>query len=116
MADFPEHGFNPIESDLGIEAWSEGTLVKDAVNGQWSGILDSACEVSFTCNGYDEVGTSLHDYAACYGSPGGNRHVHAVFFRKRQEVPDSAFAAAFTILHPVGNLDLAVLILKTVRH
>ena len=33
-----------------------------------------------------------------------------------EEVLYGAFTAAFTIFHLVGNLDLAVLILKTVRH
>ena len=115
-ADFPENGFDPIDSDPGVETWSERALVENAVNGQRGGILDSAGEVSFARNRYDEVGTGLYDYPARYGSPRGNRHVHAIFSRKLEEVLYGAFTAAFTIFHLVGNLDLAVLILKTVRH
>jgi len=42
--------------------------------------------------------------------------VHAVFFRKPQKVLYAAFAAAFTILRPVGDLHQAVFILQAVRH
>lgn len=115
-ADFPENGFDPIESDPGVEAWSEGALVENAINGQWSGILYPAGEVSFARNCYDEVGTCLYDYSARYGPPRGNRHFHAIFSGKLQEVLYGAFTTALTILHPVRDLDLAVLILKTVRH
>ena len=114
--DFPKHGFDPIQRHLGIEAWSKRALVENAVNGQWSCILDSAGEVSFACNCYDEVGAGLYDYSVRYGSPRGDRHFHAIFSRKLQEVLYGAFTTAFTILHPVRDLDLAVLILKTVRH
>jgi hypothetical protein len=114
--DFSKHRFDPIQRHLSIEAWSEGALVENTVNGQRGGILDTAGQVPLACNGYNQVGTSLDDYPARNGSSGGNRDVHAVFFRKPQKVLYAAFAAAFTILHPVGDLHQAVFILQAVRH
>jgi hypothetical protein len=115
-ADFPEHAFDPIQRYSGIEAWSEWALIENAVDGQWSGVLNAAGEVSFACNGYDEVGTGLDHYAARNGSSGRNRHLHAVFFRKLQKVLYAALATAFAILHPVSDLHLAVLVLETMGH
>jgi hypothetical protein len=115
-ADFPEYGFDPIERNPGIDAGSERALIENTVNGQWSGILDPAGEVSFARNGYNEVRAGLDHNSARNGSSGRNRHSHTVFFRKPQEVFYGALAAAFAIFHLVSDLHLAVFILKTMRH
>jgi hypothetical protein len=114
--DFPKHGFDPIQRHLGIEAWSKRALVENAVNGQRGGILDTAGQIPLACNGYNQVRTDLDDYPARNGSSGGNRDVHAIFFRKPKKVLYAAFAAAFTILSLVGDLHQAVFILQAVGH
>jgi hypothetical protein len=115
-ADFPEYGFDPIDRNHGIQARSERALIENAIDGQWSGVLNSAGEVPFACNGYDKVGTGLDHYSARDGPSGGNRHLHTVFFGKPEELLYGAFAAALAVFHPVSDLHLAVFVLQTMRH
>jgi hypothetical protein len=106
---------DPLDIDPGVKARTVRPFVENTNHGERVGILDARCQVEFTGDGHNGLGSVLHDDSTGQGPSCGHGDLDVILLRKFKEVLDQTSATPAAFVNISGDFDVTVKILDAMR-